>query len=130
MIDAFLLDTHVLLWWMSDARELSKRARKVIGETDNMVLISAASLWEVAIKTRKGKLLGCEDYLSRFQFWHDRWGFATLDIKPEHAVLAGSMRVALRDPFDRMLIAQSKSTGTVLITSDGAIREAHSNCLW
>ena len=115
---------------MSDAEELSPRARELILETDNTVLVSTASLWEIAIKQRKGKLCGCDDYLSRYAVWHDRWGFGTLVVKPEHAILAGSLRFQHGDPFDRMLIAQSRETGASIVTVDKKIQALHPNTVW
>jgi len=125
-----LLDTHALLWWMSDDAALSPRAKDVILNPEHTVLVSAATLWEIAIKQRKGKLSGCEDYLERYPTWHARWGFATLDIRPEHAIRAGLIPAAHSDPFDRMLIAQSQLLGAALVTRDPSIRGLHPNCLW
>jgi len=126
----FLLDTHALLWWMNDDPELSQRARDAILEADHTILVSAATLWEIAIKQRKGRLTGCEDYLERYATWHRDWGFATLEIRPEHAVRAGLMPGEHADPFDRMLIAQSQLLGASLVTRDPSIRSIHPNCLW
>ncbi len=127
---SFLLDTHALVWWMADAPELSQRARQIIADTNHAVLVSAASLWEIAIKQRKGVLSGCEEYLDRYDSWHERWGFGTLDIKPAHAVLAGSLEWSHKDPFDRMLVAQSRLMAATLITCDEAIVEHHPHCVW
>jgi PIN domain nuclease of toxin-antitoxin system len=126
----FLLDTHALLWWMNDAPELSERARDAILDADHTIVVSAATLWEIAIKQRKGTLTGCEDYLERYPVWHDRWGFATVDVKSEHAVRAGSLPIKHADPFDRMLVAQSQLLGASLVTRDANIRDIHPNCLW
>ncbi len=59
----FLLDTCALLWWMADAPELGNTARNIIAEPENRILVSVASLWEIAIKSRKGRLDGVETYL-------------------------------------------------------------------
>jgi PIN domain nuclease of toxin-antitoxin system len=130
MTRTFLLDTHALLWWLNDDDELSERAKDVILDRDNSVLVSAATLWEIAIKQRKGSLTGCEEYLERYATWHRAWGFGTLEIKPEHAVRAGLLPGEHADPFDRMLIAQSEIQAATLVTRDPEIRALHPNCLW
>ena len=129
-MNALILDTHVLLWWMLGSRKLSPKARSAIRNQDTAILVSSASIWEIAIKTRKGTLQGCGDYLASFRQWHERWGFSTLDIAPEHAALAGALPIPLSDPFDRMLIAQSQLTGAALVTSDKSIHGAHASCWW
>lgn len=130
MSTTFLLDTHALLWWMNGSAELGERAKAAIEDTGSAVLVSAATLWEIAIKQRKGRLSGCEEYLERYGIWHDRWGFGTLDIRAEHAIHAGRLPLSHGDPFDRMLIAQSQLLGATLLTRDPDIRAAHPNCLW
>lgn len=129
-VTSYLLDTHVLLWWLVGSRKVSKKALSAIRDERAAILVSCASLWEIAIKTRKGTLQGCEDYLAGYQRWHDRWGFSTLDIGPDHAVLAGALPVALADPFDRMLIAQSQLSGALLVTADRAIQAVHGAWWW
>lgn len=126
----FLLDTHALLWWMNGDELLSERAHDAILNPEHAILVSAATLWEIAIKQRKGRLTGCEDYLERYATWHRAWGFGTLEIRPEHAVRAGLVPIEHADPFDRMLIAQSQLLGAALVTCDPHIRGIHPNCLW
>jgi PIN domain nuclease of toxin-antitoxin system len=126
----YLLDTHALLWWMADDPRLSTRVRSLIEDSKNGVLVSVASLWEIAIKTRRGHLRGCEEYLSRFGSLHERWGFGTLTIGPTHAVTAGLLEWEHRDPFDRMLVAQSLEKSAPLVTCDSIISRFHPNCFW
>jgi PIN domain nuclease of toxin-antitoxin system len=125
-----LLDTCALLWWMGDAPELGRGARKAIGNRRNAVLVSAASLWEIAIKRRKDRLAGVDEYLSGYPELHARWGFSTLVIEPADAVVAGSLALPLDDPFDRMLIAQSRRLRATIVTCDDAIRAHVSSCVW
>jgi PIN domain nuclease of toxin-antitoxin system len=125
-----LLDTHALLWWMNDSAQLSAKAKSAIADTSSTVLVSTATLWEIAIKQRKGRLTGCEEYLERYASWHDKWGFGTLDIRADHALHAGHLPFSHGDPFDRVLIAQSQLLGATLVTRDPDIRNAHPNCLW
>src|SRR5262245_46037287 len=104
-----LLDTHALLWWLSDDSALTKAARTVIAETKNTIFVSAASAWEIATKVRLGKLPTATDLVTDFAGQLDREGFETLAISADHAIRAGLLPGVHRDPFDRMLIAQAQA---------------------
>ena len=111
-----LLDTHVLLWWLSDDPMLGAEARAVIANPDTQAFVSAATAWEISIKTTLGKLDApdnLEDALAAN-------GFSPLPITVEHALAAGRLPEHHRDPFDRMLIAQAQVEGLTLVTHDGA----------
>jgi PIN domain nuclease of toxin-antitoxin system len=110
----FLLDTHVLLWWLDDSPKLGPRCKELIGDQRNEVFVSAATTWEISIKKALGKLEAPEDIDSIVE---DE-GFSKLPISLYHGQLAGSLPVLHRDPFDRMLIAQAQSDGLILMTSD------------
>jgi PIN domain nuclease of toxin-antitoxin system len=125
-----LLDTCALLWWMADAPELGRRARRAIGNRRNQIVVSVVSLWEVAIKHRKGRLAGVEEYLARYHELHATWGFSTLVIEPADAVAAGTLSLPHDDPFDRMLIVQSRRLGAPIVTCDDAIRRHVPGCVW
>ena len=125
-----LLDTCALVWWMADAPELSARARQAISSRDNDVLVSAGSLWEIAIKTRRGRLVGTDEYLARYPELHNEWGFATVVIEAADAVIAGALPIAHDDPFDRILIAQARRLEASIVTCDEAIRRHQAPCLW
>ena len=99
-----LLDTHVLLWWLADDRKLTRAARAIIANPDNEVLVSSASLWEIAIKAALGRI---EVELDDLEAAISRNGFRPLSIGFRHALTAGRLPVIHRDPFDRMLIAQA-----------------------
>ena len=99
-----LLDTHVLLWWLADDRKLARNARAIIANPDNDVLVSSASIWEVAIKASLGRI---EIELDDFEDAIVRNGFRSLPIAFRHAVTAGRLPAAHRDPFDRMLVGQA-----------------------
>jgi PIN domain nuclease of toxin-antitoxin system len=110
-----LLDTHVLLWWIEDNPKLKKRLRAIITDPDTEVAVSAATIWEAAIKRALGKL--------RFETAVlldslDRGGILVLPITAEHALAAGDLPRHHDDPFDRMLVAQAIAEGFTLITSD------------
>ncbi|MDX2018694.1 MAG: type II toxin-antitoxin system VapC family toxin [Deltaproteobacteria bacterium] len=125
-----LLDTCALLWWMADAPELGKGARRLIGNPKNRILISVASLWEIAIKSRKGTLSGVESYLGRYDELHDKWGFHLLAIEPQDAVAAGLLDVPHSDPIDRMLIVQSHRVRAPIVTCDAAITKFALATVW
>ena len=109
-----LLDTHIFIWWDSNDRRLGKLAREAIEDFGNRAIVSAASIWEISIKRTTGKLKFHHDTLAAL----DRNGFESLDITPIHAETAGSLPLHHSDPFDRLLIAQAKLEGLVLITQD------------
>jgi PIN domain nuclease of toxin-antitoxin system len=104
-----LLDTHALLWWLSDDPALSPRARKAMATASNVVLVSAASAWEIATKARLGRLPGAEELAADFRGIIGREGFTTLDVTVDHGIRAGLLPGPHKDPFDRMLIAQAQA---------------------
>lgn len=113
----FLLDTHVLLWWLDDSAELGPRCRELIADQRNQIYISAATTWEISIKKALGKLEAPDD----IDMIVEDEGFSKLPISLYHGQLAGSLPMLHRDPFDRMLIAQAQAEGLILMTSDGNI---------
>jgi PIN domain nuclease of toxin-antitoxin system len=113
-----LLDTHTLLWWLDGDRRLSRRARVAIADDDNHVLVSAASAWELATKARLGKLPGALAVATDVAGCVTRQGFHELPITIHHAQRAGSLNIEHRDPFDRMLIAQSQMEDLAIVSSE------------
>lgn len=109
-----MLDTHVLLWWMGDHPKLGDCARQLIADTDNLVFVSVASIWEICIKQELGKLKLPSDFRRAL----DEEGFHMLDIKAEHALALRDLPPHHRDPFDRMLIAQCAIEGLAFATRD------------
>jgi PIN domain nuclease of toxin-antitoxin system len=125
-----LLDTHALLWWLSDDPALSRAARKIIAETKNILIVSAASAWEIAIKVRLGKLPTATDLAADFSGQMDREGFQLLPISAEHGIRAGLLSGPLKDPFDRMLIAQAQAENMPIISNETAFESYGVRCLW
>ena len=125
-----LLDTHALLWWWKDDPRLSKRAAKAIADEANIVLVSAASAWEIATKHRIGKLPGAESALRDFNELIVVDGFGHLAVSYQHAIKAGGFDIVHRDPFDRMLAAQSIIEGAALVTDDAAMKLFCVKCHW
>jgi len=109
-----LIDTHVLLWWLDDNPSLSKEARTVISDGKNPVFVSAVIIWEIRIKEALGKL----KIPGNFREVLENQPFEMLDINAEHAHAIGELPSYHRDPFDRMLIAQAKVEGLILVTHD------------
>lgn len=114
-----LLDTHALLWWLADDPRLGESARALIADATNQVFISAASAWEISIKTALGKL----DAPSDLDNVVEEEGFDKLSISFFHGQRAGALPNIHRDPFDRMLIAQAQAEGMDIITADETIPE-------
>ncbi len=126
----YLLDTCAILWWLGDSPRLGRAARRTIGKQSNEIIVSAASLWEIAIKRRRGRLHGVDDYLARFADLHTEWGFRTVLIDPQDAVAAGLLEIDHNDPFDRMLIVQSRRLDARIVTCDDAITKHSPRCVW
>jgi PIN domain nuclease of toxin-antitoxin system len=112
-----LLDTHVLLWWLDDPRQLSKLARRAIQDGTNAVYISAAVAWEIAIKKALGKL----DAPDELEAAIEANRFLPLPITIAHALAVQSLPDHHRDPFDRILIAQALHEGFRLVNRDSEI---------
>lgn len=125
-----LLDTHALLWWLFDDRRLSRRAREVIEDGANAVLVSAASAWEIMTKHHLGKLPHAGAVTRDLPGAVRRAGFEPLAISLDHAVEAGRLASPHRDPFDRMLAAQARLEGLPLITDDRAFSALSVSTLW
>jgi PIN domain nuclease of toxin-antitoxin system len=112
-VTGLLLDTQILLWALSGHRRLSREARRLIDERD--VFVSAASIWEIAIKASMGKL-DADPAAVRDAI--DPSGFDELPVTGTHAARVAMLPPHHRDPFDRLLIAQSEAEGLVFLTTD------------
>jgi PIN domain nuclease of toxin-antitoxin system len=113
-----LLDTHAFLWWLAGEPSLSERARRVIGEEGNVVLLSAASAWEIATKVRLGRLPGAARIAGDILGCLRDEGFEPLAVTVGHGQHAGVLPGPHRDPFDRMLIAQAILENCVLVSNE------------
>ncbi|HMW42688.1 MAG TPA: type II toxin-antitoxin system VapC family toxin [Plasticicumulans sp.] len=113
-----LLDTHALLWWFAGDERLPEKVRSFIADRQNAVLVSAASIWEIATKHRLGKLEGVGELLADIDTYVRDQSFDWLDIAAVHALRAGLLPGAHRDPFDRMLIAQALCVEAVLVSNE------------
>lgn len=115
-----LLDTHVILWAAGDPEKLSESTRTLLTAPDNSLFFSAASIWEIVIKLG----LGREDFkvdpyrLRKMLVLH---GYTELSITSEHALKVDSLPPLHKDPFDRLLVAQARTEGMLLLTVDAAV---------
>lgn len=126
----YLLDTHALLWWWTDDALLSPLARAVIEDESNTILVSAASAWEIATKHRLGKLTEAAEAVRRFNELVTADGFEHLPVGYLHALKAGGFAGVHRDPFDRMLAAQSDLDSLVLVTRDPVFAAFGTRVAW
>lgn len=109
-----LLDTHVLLWWLSDDPTLSEDARTAVADGKNLVFVNAVSVWEIRIKQALNKLSIPADFQSVLA----NQPFDFLDITHDHAHAIKDLPPYHSDPFDRMLVAQAGLEGFTLVTRD------------
>jgi PIN domain nuclease of toxin-antitoxin system len=115
-----LIDTHLLLWAAGSPERLSSEARRLLGDPENQLLFSAASLWEIAIKVGLGRGdFRVDAHLFRRNLLNN--GYRELAVTGEHAVAVSSLPAIHKDPFDRMLLAQSVVEGVILLTSDAVV---------
>jgi PIN domain nuclease of toxin-antitoxin system len=112
-----LLDTHVVLWWLLDDPTLSDDVKSFLDDEPDLWL-SAATIWEIAIKTGSGKLSGPSDLAEHVR----DCGFGLLSITADDAMAAARLPPIHRDPFDRVLVAQANARGLALATRDASIQ--------
>ena len=110
-----LLDSHVLLWLLTDS--LSRDATDALVDERNELLVSAVSIWELEVKRLKGKLTAPDDLLDRTE----SVGFRFVDLTPDNALDAARLPLHHRDPFDRLLVAQAQAEAATLVTRDEAL---------
>ncbi|HEV2300685.1 MAG TPA: type II toxin-antitoxin system VapC family toxin [Stellaceae bacterium] len=117
-----LIDTHLLLWAAGQSARLSPQARRLIEDPENELLFSAASLWEIAIKARLGRPDFRADATQLRRGLLNN-GYRELAITGEHAVAVSGLPAIHKDPFDRLLIAQTMVEGITLLTSDAVMAQ-------
>lgn len=112
-----ILDTHVLIWALEDNPALSVKAAEAIIDADNIIFVSAVSVWEIGIKRKMGKIETPDNLLEEINLHR----FTPLPINLHHAELAGTLPDIHKDPFDRMLVAQAVYEKLTLVTRDEKI---------
>jgi PIN domain nuclease of toxin-antitoxin system len=124
------LDTHALLWWLLEPSRLSRKARRSVASRRNDVWVSAATSWEVLTKHRIGKLPSIGGLAANLFREVQEEGFQPLSITFLHACLAGSFTHAHRDPFDRVLAAQTLLENLQLVSADPAFDQFGIERVW
>jgi len=110
-----LLDTNALLWWLADSPRLNDRARSLISDPEQEILVSVVSLWEIAIKVRIGKL---EADVALIEAALNASNLSRLGILPDHLKALMALPTLHRDPFDHLLMAQAISEAAAFLTAD------------
>jgi PIN domain nuclease of toxin-antitoxin system len=125
-----LLDTHTFLWWNLDDPQISPAARDFIGQGANEVFLSAASAWEIAIRCARGRLVlpeAPDKYVANRVSLHR---FLPLPVQISHALHVFNLPDLHRDPFDRLLVAQSQLEGLPIVTGDLEIARYEVDVIW
>ena len=112
----YLLDTHLIYWWMTNDARLGKVTQRIIAKSE--VIVSTASLWEMALKSAKGKLPLPKGAVAEQL---EAQGFILLPILPRHIEAARNLTFQHADPFDRLLIAQAQDERLTFLTRDAAV---------
>ncbi len=120
---SYLIDTHVLLWWVFDDPKLCEISRQILKDPAHKIYVSSASAWEISTKYRIGKMPEAKQLLSNYEMLLDKMGFNQLSVTTTHALRAGQLQIEHRDPFDRMLMAQAELESIPIITYDKAFRQ-------
>jgi len=115
----YLLDTHILIWWAENNKKLKPKYKEIIADPVNMIFISVVSVWEVIIKTKLKKIR----LKTSIEKIIERYGFHILDIRIDHVLELNKLKDYHKDPFDRLLITQSKVEGMTLLTDDKLINQ-------
>jgi len=125
-----LLDTHALIWWLTDDSKLGREAHAALKSGDNTVYVSAVSAYEVALKHGLGKLPEAVRLSRDFLQEVEAAGFEPLSLSVREAQVAGRMENAHRDPFDRMLIAQAILRDLTLVSNEKVFDDFGATRLW
>jgi len=126
----YLLDTHAFLWFVTDDNRLSSKAKSIIQDSSNEIYFSAASAWEISIKTKLGRLKLGRNLESFIIEQLTENSFGPLAITVSHSLYTEKLPQIHKDPFDRIMISQTKVENMVLITRDKEIREYKVSTVW
>jgi len=126
----YLLDTHVFLWLLGEPAKVPTSVTAALGDPTNRLLVSSVSAFEVSTKHRIGKLPGIGPLLLDWERRVAAMRAEELPLLTRHSLLAGAMDWDHRDPFDRLLVAQSISEDATLVTSDDGVRRKAPRSLW
>jgi PIN domain nuclease of toxin-antitoxin system len=124
MNDAYLIDTHILLWWLSHDKMLSKKMIELIQNPDNTIFVSSGSIWEIVIKKSLGKLKAPSNLMETLRM-ND---LKALPITLDHVLQVEHLPTIHHDPFDRILIAQCMVENLTMVTTDLVIPQYKIKC--
>ena len=125
-----LLDTCAVIWATLAPAALSAHAREIVADESNMILVSAASAWEIATKVRLGKLPGAENLERNYLDVMEAAGYTLLDIDTASALRAGRLVAEHRDPFDRMIAAQALALDITVLSPDPQLDQFGLRRIW
>ena len=129
-----LLDTHAVIWALTNDPQLSPQARMILSDLNHIIVVSTVSLWEIAVKNQKAPHL-CPYHEKEILDYCLKAGYLVADMKPKHVLALRSLQVkpdriiSNHDPFDRLLLAQAKTERMKFITHDMLIPFYHEDCI-
>jgi PIN domain nuclease of toxin-antitoxin system len=126
----YLLDTAVFLWSVGDQQRLNARTRQILNNRDEEIFLSPVVSWEIVIKVTRGKLKLARTPSETLNLAFAKFGMRSLPITHAHCLTLGELPLVHNDPFDRMLVAQAKNEGMVLMTADALIEKYPVETLW
>lgn len=115
----YLLDTHVILWWLTEPKKIKPKALKIISERNNKIFISSASFWEIGIKKGLGRITIPHNIIETLL----NEGFEILPISAEEGLGVADLPMIHSDPFDRLLVIQAKLNDLIIVTNDVKIND-------
>lgn len=118
MIPSYLVDTHVVLWAVLNPDRISGRVSKLLMSESALLVVSTATVWEIATKVRLGKLPGAESLEQNLLGWLENAGYSVAPLTPSVALRAGRLRGEHKDPFDRMIAAQALEADIPILSID------------
>ena len=127
---SLLLDTHTLFWWVTGSPMLSSKAKTAITGEGRQCYVSSVSVFELSNKVRLGKFEAAREVVERFEFILATDSFTPLPLAVAHAKLAGQLASPHRDPFDRLLVAQSIVENCEIVTADPALAALGARTIW
>jgi PIN domain nuclease of toxin-antitoxin system len=125
-----LFDTHTFLWWNSNPEKLSNQVLKLGKDKNNILHLSVASIWEIQIKIKIGKLTLTAPLDLIIEAHQQKHGIRLLPIEYSHVLTLGILPLHHKDPFDRMLVAQAQSERLTLMTRDPELKKYPINTIW
>ncbi len=123
--ESFLLDTHALIWYDQPGR-IPSALQQILENASTTIFVSSISAWEISIKHKLGKLEEASLLISSFEQTLATYGFIQLPFTIKHGLLAGSIQLEHKDPFDKALIAQAVAEKLTLVSADPQIQTAAS----